>query len=43
MEYDRLEFVDAIEELAGQLGLAVPTNKAPVNAAMKDSVATCTN
>jgi DNA primase len=24
MEYDRLEFVDAIEELAGQLGLAVP-------------------
>ncbi|WP_434952706.1 DNA primase [Shewanella sp. HL-SH4] len=24
MEYDRLEFVDAIEELAGQLGLDVP-------------------
>ncbi|MGI2257847.1 DNA primase [Shewanella sp. GXUN23E] len=24
MEYDRLEFVDAIEELAGQLGLEVP-------------------
>ena len=28
MEYDRLEFVDAIEELAGQLGLQVPENKA---------------
>ncbi|MBR9726600.1 DNA primase [Shewanella intestini] len=27
MEYDRLEFVDAIEELAGQLGLDVPREK----------------
>ena len=24
MEYDRLEFIDAIEELAGNLGLEVP-------------------
>ncbi|RYV02713.1 DNA primase [Shewanella sp. OPT22] len=27
MEYDRLEFVDAIEDLAGQLGLQVPQEK----------------
>jgi DNA primase len=31
MEYDRLEFVDAIEELAGQLGLAVPQEQGTGN------------
>ncbi|MGI2000470.1 DNA primase [Shewanella frigidimarina] len=40
MEYDRLEFVDAIEELAGQLGLAVPreqgTGKRPDQGLSRD-------
>ncbi|WP_434356990.1 DNA primase [Parasalinivibrio latis] len=31
MEYDRLEFVDAIEELAGQLGLEVPREQGSGN------------
>ncbi|WP_445775458.1 CHC2 zinc finger domain-containing protein, partial [Shewanella sp.] len=40
MEYDRLEFVDAIEELAGQLGLDVPreqgTGKRPDQGLSRD-------
>ncbi|RPA46449.1 DNA primase [Shewanella vesiculosa] len=40
MEYDRLEFVDAIEEIAGQLGLAVPreqgTGKRPDQGLSRD-------
>lgn len=40
MEYDRLEFVDAIEELAGQLGLSVPreqgTGKRPDQGLSRD-------
>ncbi|QDF66268.1 DNA primase [Shewanella sp. SNU WT4] len=29
MEYDRLDFIDAIEDLAGQLGLEVPRENSP--------------
>lgn len=36
MEYDRLEFVDAIEELAGQFGLEVPRDTSRTNKSTKE-------